>query len=196
MRAQVRASGKPSLGTATLLHRVAGAVPSQCKVCHMWSPISLWIKARVRELPSAQCLSNAKYVNDRHSLDLGSGHDLTVCGFKARLGLCVDSSEPAWDPLSPLSLCPPPLMLSHTLSLSLSLSLSNKLKKKKKPSRGLALSNTLSSPPFTMPYPPGPSLFHDRPPGLSTLCFLCPECSSLQCLPVPPTPEAFPEHSI
>ena len=48
------------------------------------------------------------------TLDLGSGRDLTVPGFEPRVGLCIDSAEPAWDSLS-VSLC---------LSLSLSLSLS------------------------------------------------------------------------
>ena len=52
------------------------------------------------------------------TLDSGSGHDLTVCEFKSRIGLCTDSAEPAWDSLSRLSL---PLL--HLLSLSLSLSL-------------------------------------------------------------------------
>ena len=40
----------------------------------------------------------------RLSLDLGSGHDLIVCG----IGPCADSTEPAWD--------------SPSLSLSLELS--------------------------------------------------------------------------
>ena len=34
------------------------------------------------------------------TLDSGSGHDLTVCEFKSRIGLCTDSAEPAWDSLS------------------------------------------------------------------------------------------------
>ena len=35
------------------------------------------------------------------ALGLGSGHDLmVVCGIKARVGLCSESSEPAWDSLS------------------------------------------------------------------------------------------------
>ena len=37
------------------------------------------------------------------------GHDLTVCEIKPCIGLCADSTEPAWDSLSvPLSLCPCP----------------------------------------------------------------------------------------
>ena len=34
-----------------------------------------------------------------------SPHDLTVCGFEPRVGLCADSAEPAWDASSPF-LCP------------------------------------------------------------------------------------------
>ena len=50
------------------------------------------------------------------TLDLRSGYGLTVRGFKARVRLCIDSVEPAWDSVSP-SLC-----LSLSLSFSLSLS--------------------------------------------------------------------------
>ena len=48
----------------------------------------------------------------RLTLDLGSGHDLTVHGFDPRMGLCADIAE--------LSLSAPPL-LACSLSLSLSL---------------------------------------------------------------------------
>ena len=48
------------------------------------------------------------------TLDLGSSRDLTVPEMETRVGLCVDSAEPAWDSLCP-SLSAPPL-----LSLSLS----------------------------------------------------------------------------
>ena len=51
----------------------------------------------------------------RLTLDLGSGHDLMVCGIKPCNGLCADSMEPASDSLS--------------LSASFSLSKVNKLKK-------------------------------------------------------------------
>ena len=38
-------------------------------------------------------------------LDFGLGHDLTFGEIEPRGGLCTDSAEPAWDPLSlPLSL--------------------------------------------------------------------------------------------
>ena len=46
--------------------------------------------------------------------DFGSGCDLLVDEFKAQVGLCADSMEPAWDSLSsPLSLLLPRL---HSLS--------------------------------------------------------------------------------
>ena len=49
------------------------------------------------------------------TLDFGSGHDLTVCEFKPRLGLWADRAEHAWDSL------PPSLSLSlpHALSLKI-----------------------------------------------------------------------------
>ena len=54
------------------------------------------------------------------TLDLGSGHDLTVCGFELHIGLCADGMEPAWDSLS-LSLCLPPSLSAPPLfSLALS----------------------------------------------------------------------------
>ena len=61
----------------------------------------------------------------RPTLDLGSGHDLTVCGFQLHVGLCADGAEPAWDsqPCPSLSLCPSP---ACALSLALKI---NKLKK-------------------------------------------------------------------
>ena len=41
------------------------------------------------------------------TLDFGSGQDLTVHEFEFRTELCADSTEPAWDSLSPsLYLCP------------------------------------------------------------------------------------------
>ena len=52
------------------------------------------------------------------TLDLGSGHDLTVREFKPRIGLCADSADPAPDSL-PLLLLP---TRAHILSISLSLS--------------------------------------------------------------------------
>ena len=54
----------------------------------------------------------------RLTLGFGSGHDLTVCGFEPRVGLCAGSVEPAWDSLSP------PLSLSALPLLALSFPLS------------------------------------------------------------------------
>ena len=45
-------------------------------------------------------------------LDFNSGHDLTVCAFKPRMGFYTDSVEPAWDSLS----APPLLTLALCLS--------------------------------------------------------------------------------
>ena len=50
------------------------------------------------------------------TLDFGSGHDLTVGEFEARLGLCADSAEPAWDSLSPPLSAPPQLARSQTIN--------------------------------------------------------------------------------
>ena len=48
-----------------------------------------------------------------------SGHDLTVCEFEPRVGLCADSSEPGacFRFCVSLSLCPSP---AHAVSVSLS----------------------------------------------------------------------------
>ena len=54
------------------------------------------------------------------TLDLGSGHNLTVCGFKPCIGLCADSPKPAWDSVAPSLSAPHLLTLSLTCSLSLS----------------------------------------------------------------------------
>ena len=53
------------------------------------------------------------------TLDVGSGHDLTVHGIRSCVGLHVDSMDPAWDSLSPsLSTLPP----THTYFFFLTLS--------------------------------------------------------------------------
>ena len=39
------------------------------------------------------------------TLDLGSGHDLTVFEFESHVGLCVDGVEPAWDSAPYLLVC-------------------------------------------------------------------------------------------
>ena len=51
------------------------------------------------------------------TLDCGSGHDLSVCGFRPRIGLCADGTEAAWD------------SLSHSPSLSALPHLSRKISK-------------------------------------------------------------------
>ena len=53
---------------------------------------------------------------ERPTLDFGPGHDLTVREFEPGVGLCADSSEPAWDPLSFPLPAPPRLMLSLSLA--------------------------------------------------------------------------------
>ena len=64
--------------------------------------------AKVPEVRGAWVAQSLK----RLTLDFGSGHDLTVRGFEAHVGLCTDSTESAWESLSPsLSACPP-LMFS------------------------------------------------------------------------------------
>ena len=47
-----------------------------------------------------------------------SGHDLPVCEFEPRVGLCADNSEPgaASDPMSPSLSAPPLLVLCLSLS--------------------------------------------------------------------------------
>ena len=54
------------------------------------------------------------------TLDLGSGHDLSVGGSQSCIRLCTGGAEPAWDPLSlSFSLCPsPPLVLSPSLKIN------------------------------------------------------------------------------
>ena len=54
---------------------------------------------------------------ERPTLRFVSGRGLVVRGIGSRVGLCTDSTEPAWDSLS-LSLSAPPLVLLLSLSLS------------------------------------------------------------------------------
>ena len=46
------------------------------------------------------------------TLGFGSGRDLMVCGIELCVRLSTDSTEPAWDALSPSLSTPPLLMLS------------------------------------------------------------------------------------
>ena len=52
----------------------------------------------------------------RLTLDFSSGHGLTVGELQPHVGLCADSTESAWGPLSPSLSAPPLLMLSLSLS--------------------------------------------------------------------------------
>ena len=47
---------------------------------------------------------------ERLTLDIGSGHDLMVCGFEPLIGVSAVSTESASDPLSPFLFAPPPLV--------------------------------------------------------------------------------------
>ena len=88
-------------------------------LCKNWSrPWGTWVAESVKLL----------------TLDLGSGHDLTVHGLEPHIWPCPDSAVPDWDSLSPFLSLP----LPHSCSLSLSLSPSqNKwpLKKRKEKKR-------------------------------------------------------------
>ena len=61
------------------------------------------------------------------TLDFGSGHDHMVHGFEPCIRLCAESTDPAWNSLSPLS-----LPLPYLLSFRLSKSMNRYLKKKKR----------------------------------------------------------------
>ena len=50
------------------------------------------------------------------TLGFSSGHDLVVLEIKPDVGLCTDSTEPAWDSLPPSLSAPPVLTLSLALS--------------------------------------------------------------------------------
>ena len=66
---------------------------------------------------------------ERPTLDLGSGHDLTVPEFEPGIGFCSESTESAWDSLSPPTHpVPNPPAASPLFILSLSLKIN--LKKK------------------------------------------------------------------
>ena len=53
------------------------------------------------------------------TLGFSSGHDLMVCEIEPRVRLCADSTEPAWDSLSPSLSVPSWLVCACSLSLSL-----------------------------------------------------------------------------
>ena len=59
----------------------------------------------------------------RLTLDVGSGHDLTLMSLSLTLGLCADGVEPAWDSLSPLPVpLPRSSLQARARALSVSLS--------------------------------------------------------------------------
>ena len=51
------------------------------------------------------------------TLGVGSGHDLMVPGMEPRVGLCTDSTEPAWILSLPLSLPLPTLKINKSFFL-------------------------------------------------------------------------------
>ena len=63
------------------------------------------------------------------TLDFGSGNDLRVREFEPRVGLWADSSEPAWDSVSPSLSAPPPACAhSHSLPQNKYINLKKKIK--------------------------------------------------------------------
>ena len=52
------------------------------------------------------------------TLHFGAGHHLMVHEIKPHMGLCTDSTEPAWDSLSPYLCVPSPSSLTCMLPLS------------------------------------------------------------------------------
>ena len=70
----------------------------------------------LKDCGTSQCIDRSLKINGlggawvyqtdkRLTVDSSSGHDLTVCEFEPRIGLCADSAEPAWD-----SPCASPLL--------------------------------------------------------------------------------------
>ena len=72
-------------------------------------------------------------------LGFSSGHDLTVRESEPHIGLHSDSTEPAWDSLSPSLHASSPLMCSHSLSPNKQINL-KKIKRKKKEKKAKFLS--------------------------------------------------------
>ena len=67
-----------------------------------------WIRCSKIHICSSGSLDGASRVALLVKHQTGSGHDLAVCGFKPRIGLCADSSEPGacFGFCVSLSLCP------------------------------------------------------------------------------------------
>ena len=75
------------------------------------------VEGRVAERPSSQetiCGGAWGAWSLEHlTLDLSSGHDVTVREFEPRIRLCAVSVDPAWDSLSPSLPAPPRLVCVH-----------------------------------------------------------------------------------
>ena len=104
------------------LRSVICKMGEQSLLCEVFVRVK-WGRADKALQPSAwQCirllsLSGCLSVSVGYASDFGSGHDLTVCGFEPRVGLCADGSEPGacFRFCVSLSLCP---SSARTLSLS------------------------------------------------------------------------------
>ena len=99
---------------------------------------------------------------ERLTLDFSSGHDLIAREIEPHVGLCADSTEPAWDSLSS-SFTVPVLahahVLSHTRSLSVSLSnFKNRKEKWPTSSQNQDLNSELSNYPVQALYISNPKL--------------------------------------
>ena len=73
----------------------------------------MWISISIVHSEYQNCFLGYLGGSVSPTLDLSSGHDLTVHEIEPHVGLCADRGEPAWDSLS---LCSP-----YLCSLSLSL---------------------------------------------------------------------------
>ena len=80
----------------------------------------MWKKASLEDCHSGKKKKNQGRLGGSVSeaSDFSSGHDLMVCEFKPRVGLCADSSEPepASDSVFPSLSAPPLFMLCLSLS--------------------------------------------------------------------------------
>ena len=84
------------------------------KVCFYLQWLKVWLKATM----TCFALSRMAFPGvpgwlSQWNIRFSSGHDLTAHEFEPPVGLCADSSQPASDILSPLSL---PLPCSHSIS--------------------------------------------------------------------------------
>ena len=102
-----------TLGSATLLALAHGSSANRKQTLGGTLELPCWsmVTCEMTGIDNIQTLlSGGSRVarSVKHStLDFGSGHDLTVCGFMPHIRLCADSAELARGSLS-LSLCPFP----------------------------------------------------------------------------------------